>query len=160
MRKRKTFKRSCCCCCCCCCCRSKKKPKYPQPLTSCEGSQCKEIRSMFASEGYDAATNIFYHYTQENVSFETAVSFCESLGSGFRLATLSELNQLSHRFIYFDENGVRQRCPTLVWSRDVAGNPVIVRLRPCSGENIEIITNFDLEKCMVQRICVSPATSG
>lgn len=115
---------------------------------------------MFESEGYDAATNISYHYTQENVSFETAVSFCEILGSGFRLATLSELSLLSHRFTYIDEDGDLQNCPTLVWSRDVAGNPVIVRIRPCSGENIEIITNFDINKCMVQRICVSPATTG
>jgi hypothetical protein len=140
-----------------CRCLRRCKKKCPRQFTDCEGAQCQEIRNMIESEGYDAQTNIVYNYTQKNRCFQQAVDYCQNLGSGFRMANLSELSLLHHRFIYIDEDGNTQACPTLVWSTE-NGNPVIVRIAPCNGEEIEIIRKFNMKKCKVQVICVSPAS--
>ncbi|PID25462.1 hypothetical protein [Sporosarcina sp. P7] len=137
-------------------CRCKCKKKCPQQLTRCEGSQCQEFRDFFASEGYDAATNIVYNYTQINRCFRQAVKYCQSLGDPFRIATLSELELLAHRFTYIDDAGKLKKCPTLVWSRDENGQPIIVRIAPCNGGQIKIVRKSNLKKCKVQVICVAP----
>ncbi len=107
-----------------------------------------------AANNNDDESGLIYTYVPENVTYATAVNQCVDLGSGYRLATISELNQLAHLFNYMDENGIVRRCPTLVWSTDEIGNPVIVRIMPCSGGNVEVIRDFDIRACLVQRICV------
>lgn len=130
----------------------------PRQLTQCEGPQCQELRSRISSEGYDAASNIVYHYTPVDTPFEIADNYCQGLGSGFSLATLNQLEQLAHMFMYVDENGNVYKCPTLVWSKDESGNPVIVRIQPCIGNEIEIIRDFIKEVCMVHVMCVAQPT--
>lgn len=128
--------------------------KCPEQITQCEGLQCQEVRRLIASTNYDPITNLSYIYTQENLTYETASNFCQGLFF-YKLATLSELNQLAHMFTYVDKDGNPQNCPTLVWSRKANGKPVIVRIAPCNGDRIELIRRFDLVTCKVQGICVS-----
>ncbi|AOV06467.1 hypothetical protein [Sporosarcina ureilytica] len=139
------------------CCSCKYKKKCPQQLTPCEGSQCQQYRNWIASEGYDAQTNIVYNYTQINRYFCQAVEYCQSLGEPFRIATISELELLAHRFTYIDDDGNVKKCPTLVWSRDENGHPIIVRIAPCNGGKVEILRKLNIKKCKVQVICVAPA---
>ncbi|MEC1526058.1 hypothetical protein P9D43_29125 [Neobacillus niacini] len=130
----------------------------PQQLTQCEGSQCQELRSQIASNNYDAAANLVYTYTPVNTPFEIADNFCQGLESNYSLATINQLEQLAHMFMSWDENGNVYQCPTLVWSKDENGTPVIVRMQPCSGDKIEIIRDFIKEICMAHVICVVQPT--
>ncbi|RNA67700.1 C-type lectin domain-containing protein [Alteribacter keqinensis] len=125
-------------------------PFCPRQLQPCEGEQCTERRAEIAVNNFDPVSGLAYLYTPQNISFENASTLCSNQGAF--LASINELNQLAHMFTYTDGTGNVQRCPTLFWSTDLSGDPVIVRVMPCSGGNIEVITNF--EDCLAHALCV------
>lgn len=105
-----------------------------------------------------AVANLVYTYTPVNTPFEIADNFCQGLESNYSLnyslATINQLEQLAHMLMSVDENSNLYKCPTLVWSKEANGTPVIVRIQPCSGDKIEIIRDFIKDICMVHVICV------
>ncbi|WP_456271050.1 hypothetical protein [Bacillus sp. AK031] len=112
--------------------------------SGCEGEKCVQLKEKLAdSTRFDAHSKIIFHYMNQKVPLNDALSAMESLGPGWRIATGNELMQISGLFGYIEKSSFIH-CPVLTWVR-IGETYTIVILNPCSEDVIEI--------CEQQRNC-------